>query len=47
MRLWLKLIVKPSDGLPNTELFIDRNKGFIYKTEKLIEEVEQRREINK
>jgi len=29
----------------NTELFIDRNRGFIYKTGKLNEEVEQRREI--
>jgi len=29
----------------NNELFIDRNKGFIYKTVKLNEEAEQRREI--
>jgi len=58
MRLRLKLIVKPSDGLPNQEknqyceLFIDRNKGFTYKTVKLTAEAEQmsdlaRREINK
>jgi len=29
----------------NTELFTYRNKGFIYKTVKLNEEAEQRREI--
>jgi len=51
MRMWLKLIVKPSDNLNptkkriNTELLIDRNKGFIYKTVKLNELAEQRKEI--